>query len=798
MNINDDKFNNLRLQFENSTQTKIVMMSGEKGLGKTEVINRFIKDKHQVVKVNSLYNSTYALEPIIQGINLYNEKTNKSFFSDKHYLKFNNNLNFNEEVSKMLIDICSKNRMIIVFESINNYSIDLLLFTRQLIRGLYNNCADMNVFILIEIDSDDVKDVLHTDIIDSFYSITPNLNFINFKRFNNVILEEYFLKTFDSNIEIEDADLNYIISSSFGNLMYLTIIINYLKQMDVITLNKNGWKCKSVEKGSFIQILKKNILSRYDKLEPSLKAIIQKSSIVGFEFDQKILLTIFKIIKANEYLSQIEKASKLIIENNYGGYHFENYEVYSSINSFIQEDDKIQWNSILAQYYEEKLKKNIQISDELRFNIGYGNYLYKAAMHYEKGMNFYKALNFYLRLQTFYKNIMDYNSSLEIIEKVTELNDMLDQDNQISYMMVFQKSEINNLMGNFNNAYLGYMQVLDNYGYLLDSDETNNINYQIAFCLYMNGNFKDSLNNLLLLKNKIENCKQNTPLLYKIYSLISSIYDEMGEYDESTKHYNWSVQQCKNNGLEKEYYIQLRKSSMVIDIKIAEPLMLTAANYFKETRDIKEYAKTLHNLGTDNIYKGDFESASNYIKESISVFKTYGSRDIHCSLNTMGIIEFIYNNDPVKALQYFSEAFSNDYEDYSKVTIWVNMAACYRETGDFEKAREVNEKIENCLNKEINNIINDFEVYQGISKGLYFQMIGDSLSARENFQKCIGKKNIRDRYLKLASLYLRDNLIAKNVVIPEILTKNCNIISEELVEFYYKKQTFFCTLRFYE
>lgn len=138
---------------------------------------------------------------------------------------------------------------------------------------------------------------------------------------------------------MEKKERKYIIKSSFGNIMHLFIIINYLKQEGYIHFDGIKWICDQLPNGILNQSIEEYIKHRYNRLNNDLKILLQKSSLLGPEFYSNQLQKTFNLVRVDEELSRIEKLSSLIQKNdNYdkNKYLFETEEVCNNIQNLIR------------------------------------------------------------------------------------------------------------------------------------------------------------------------------------------------------------------------------------------------------------------------------------------------------------------------------------------------------------------------------------------------------------------------------------------------------------------------------
>ena len=108
------------------------------------------------------------------------------------------------------------------------------------------------------------------------------------------------------------------------------------------------------------------------------------------------------------------------------------------------------------------------------------------------------------------------------------------------------------------------------------------ISYFYADSLYFIGKVSKAQDILLTLKEELKS-DHNNKLLFRVLSELATTYGFFREYGSAREYFSYSVNQCRSTGLEDDYFIQLRKSSMFWELKLTVPLMEQAAEYFEKT-----------------------------------------------------------------------------------------------------------------------------------------------------------------------------------------------------------------------
>lgn len=749
MQFNNENLNSLKEIYNTMTQSKLAIVLGEKGIGKSEIINRFLRNCENVINISPIYKSAYLLQPIADALNVYSVRHNCELNAYVDLKDFN----YSEHILDLMFSICNNNpKTVICFEKINQYiEYDFLLYVKQIISNLVVINSTLQTFIILTIDTDDIKDPMNTKFIDTFYSLTTDIEFIKFKKVNDDILKAYILEVFDNNIIISEENLHYIIKSSFGNPTYLKIIINYLKQEELISRQNGIWICSNFEKGIFALILRDHIINRYESLDEDLKKILKQSSVIGSEIEKKLLIKPFDIIDADRKLKQIENISRLLLGKENDKYTFENDEVHFSIAKLVPDSEKREWNDILARYYEQKLNKE-NTREYFNAVTQLISSTHRVAYHYEEAKNVAAALYHYLRLLPLYEDIMDYTTLLKAILKIKKFNEILCDDEDLNSILAILEANSLMCLGKYSNAIVAFEFYINECKSILDENAENELIYSIAYCNYNNSDSLKALKMLLDLKNKLKRKDRKSRLFIKTLSLISSAYDLQEKNEKAIRYFNWTMDQAYKLDLEDEYYAQLRKANMVLDGDLALPMIKNAIEYFESKQNNKEAAKAMHNYGNELLYYLNYSDAEIFLKKSADIFKSYHTNDIRCPLNSLGIIEFLNGANYKDSLKVFQTLQNTENEVFSQITIMTNIASCYRMLKRYNECFDMLGRCSSIIIKNTKENIPLLNLYLEINIGLYYKELLQYGKALESFKKAFEISSMPELYKKLAAV----------------------------------------------
>ena len=754
-------------------RNSLTFVIGEKGVGKSYFIHNYYKQEKNILYIREQSFKSYFLEPIVFAIEEFYNSTYAGHES----------INMPDNIRRELLEICKKDNIIIYFESFDSYQEDMAKFCISFFQSFLDN-DKYSAFILIELDNDfSSKD---KSILDKLYSLTVNTNFIKFKRKTKEELFEIISKIFNNQLQIDEKEKKYIIKSSFGNISYLFIIINYLKQEGYIYFSGDGWICKKLPKGILNKTVEDYIKHRYERLNDDLKITLQKSSLLGIEFSSVQLKDTFNILKAEEELTMIENISSLIQKNNIynvGKFNFETEEVCNNIQSLIPEHEKKLWNKMLAQYYEVQYKKSGQNLIKRLENCC------RLAIYYRNCVDIQKSVLFCTRAIRYSIYLLDYKHALELIFTIKHIPEI--KFNYISLYSEIIKWEVYcyHELGKYSDAANLCVKILKNYTYT--NNEQMEISYLYADSLYFIGEVDMALNELLKLKDKLQLSDANR-LRYKVLSQLATVYAFYRDYGKAREYFSYSVNQCYKSGLDYDYNVQLRKSSMFWDLQLTIPLMKQAANYFEEKKNFQEIAKIYHNIGTDLLYLGNGDEAIGYLNQSLDAFQKYGSDEIHYTYNCIGVYYATYKLDFEKAILYFNKALSFKPVLFSEMVLNINIASCLKALNDDKSSHAF---LNNALDiqKILGTNIPSYMLYILINLGIFAKIDGRLNESEYYFKKSLDYK-LNKNQLYLVGKNLLDILPYSDNVISEYATYNV----DPLYDIYYKNNICLSTLRFWE
>lgn len=779
--INEDKLEAIKDIFLRQTKTHAVVVYGEKGMGKRSCLQYFLHEKKELIKISPDFENRFHLEPVIYALNL-----------DMNCLEQDSDLSLEAQVKREFFAICKNKPTIIYIEQFHRFDAHTSSFLLETAKALLSRYSDFQTFVIFELDVDENKDLLT-----SLYELpASHTNFICFDKVSSDNLKCYFFDVLGG-IDISEENLAYILDSSFGNIMYLNIAVNYLKGEQYIRFENGKYICDELPSRVLADVLKEFIMQRYNRLDNILKEVLSKSSIIGNVFNAEQLSKPFQIINAEDMLRKIGKISQLIIQPNDISYSFENDDVYHFIKSNISAELQKEWHGVLANYYEKLLKK-VQGRKTLRSIDWEIATLYSIAKHYKYAQNYDTAIIYYIELISKYERISDYIHELDAIENIKDMLEYVDLDKLSLDALEFDifKAEAGcyRNMGDFLKAYKTYEECLSYFSMGELSEQTADLRYQQSYCLYMSGEVESALKILNHMKEDFEKRGINNEPYIKILSLLASYCDVTGDVKSQENYYKKAVDFYKSNQDEIAYYVLLRMASMVFPEEIAIEMEKTAEDFFRKRHLIRYLAETLHNIATDSLYIDKLENVPELINESIELFDSFGSLAVHYPFNTKGILKMVLDNDYESAIAIFEQALQYEMEAYSKIAIRTNILNCMNMLDKSDEALKQLKLIDELIKIQEPQSIPTYAIYQNLNWAFYYYHT-------KNYKKCLQRLDACSKlnYMEPRFKYIYKMLTFKTKKAMGLKTRNmAGTAPKKVHKKCLEKGFYFTTLRFYE
>ena len=541
---------------------------------------------------------------------------------------------------------------------------------------------------------------------------------------------------------------------------------------------------------------KEIIQTRYNNLEPTLKEALKKASILGVNFDALIIQNALSLDMAAQLMHQIEQISRLIsqVDINESIFEFINTETHRMIESYISDNNKIAWNFAIAVYYETQLIDTLLLFSDLKFC----EYAICAALYYERAQRYDKALSLYIKTiptlmnQDFFRKSLDIiDKSQKLIIKLKNISEMIQiklqywtyQCNYALYDMKeglksFQNYRRKVNINDLENIRADYCEAI----MLYDADQTN-IAYKLAKDCY------DKLN-----KIKKPN-KDEVQLKIQVTTLLCTI-EETLLFKMYENHFEEALYLAKQNNYLDIYYSLLRISGIVYSGEKCIKSLNDAAAYFSKQNKL-EYAMTLHNLASEQIFNNAPNKSLINFKQSYDIFSDCGHNGVVSVRNGLSIYYSIYKREYALALDYIYN-FSTDYnEDFLLLAICYNLITLFRKLGKIVEAEKYLQKA-NSINQRSHNRYPYFTRFLYAQEG-YLAYEHRKFEKAWDCFKAFFYHDYQDRIEYSISIAITMSELAKkfNRPLPKDIYET-SIIPNKLAKQFAKEKLIFCEVLFWE
>lgn len=762
MILYQNKYKELKEFVDNSIDRfASIIVTGDYGKGKSTIIQQVIEgvcrpllSVCQYPGMNTAYEALFS--SVFQKLEEYN-------YDIKN---INKEISHREYVKQLFITICRQTpNIVVVFQDMKDYDHILIELIRECIN--YFKMHKITCCIIMEFSTDNLctaqeeclticKDICMEDV---------NLNNTTNARFR-----DYFADLLKGRNQIDEEQMDSVITEAFFNPALIKKMVRYFVDVGIFYEQDGCWFSDEPDFHLTAKLFEEHISHRYEKLDDVLKATLNKASIIGYEFDVKLLSQPLGIIKAEDDLRRIERLSRLISHTE-NRYQFENNTVYNIINDKMNASEKKALHHLLAEYLYEKITEYQRTDSSKILHI-----LLIIKQHYLEAENLEMALHIcgcYIQRAFQERN---YDAALAGIKEYLEVSagKYPFAEQQLLYL------EINTYMilGNFAEAYrcLGkinvqYLPIGSNYW----------IDYMKSFCLFNNGDTAEAQKIAEHLAEKLDSgCIIDEFLMLKLDIFMAGMYHHFGNIRNANRRYEQGIAIAEGKkSYSKEYNYLLSISNMFLTNELAIPQILKSMDYFRENQLMISYSKGANNVAINYIYEGDFETAAKHLEDSRQIFDSICSSSIHYPLNNLGTV-YAHKGAYEEALSLFTQAQNYQIDAFSFLWISMNIANCVRKLGDLKKAETILLEVENKIASLTESTLLLKRNFL-ISKGLLDWDRDDFPSAYSHWEQALEIELTllhNDTYPIYISKLLLSVCEKTNKILPQIAVPYCNSFTD--------------------
>lgn len=480
-----------------------------------------------------------------------------------------------------------------------------------------------------------------------------------------------------------------------------------------------------------IRLLSENIKNRLSAFKERDKNIIQKTSAIGFQFNTEFIEACFNIAQIDAILLGImnydQQLYKKIKENTFS---FFNQDTRNCIYGLLTEEQRINLNMQIADYCVKKSYEFIDIIEKINFiNLAY--------VHLKETNDKKSIYTTGCKLLKLYEIIDD---SAHIVELCRELPDFGDKDERYFILTYFAYAL--STLDKFKEANATIDKIKKHDSSLCRASTLLYFDLNYIKNLYLSSAEPNAHNKILKLEKISKKCGDNV-FLTQLYSLLTSIYDNIGEYTKSVKSEKQAyfyANKCRNRLYLNQLYLksQINKIGSIVANNLKE-----AKKYFTKTRDYDLLAQANHNYGTEMIFVNELKLAQKPLLSAYIYYKNKGSVWSVYPLNNLAVLD-ILNHKYDLAIKKLSKPFPCGTELFSFITVLCNKLVCYLKIGAIATAEKIyNDILDKMLLAKDESDSCYLKFYVNLMKGLIFYHKGDSEKAENVFIKI----NIPEKFL---------------------------------------------------
>ncbi|NMB99259.1 MAG: tetratricopeptide repeat protein [Thermoanaerobaculaceae bacterium] len=786
----EDEISKLKSLLKRSSNE--IVVSGEAGIGKSELIRNVIQDigfgKYSFSFINipfSLSSTYYVAQNIIEivfkkiGIDASKIGVYEDFFPDKIDFLPLLNLIFGRTVKENRVtkSLSAEQRV----ETLAEIYSELLDKTSQKLTE--------KLVVVVEdfyrISNED-KEFL-SKVLERLSS--SRINFVFVSRKNEKLSQkskivflngfskhevELYAKKFLKNSSVPLDLVEFLYERSSGNPFYLKEILSMLKEKKIVSLSRDNFVIFNPQEAySLSRSLEEIILMRIDSLQSIEKNLLKIASCFGEFFETDKLSNIFvPKLTENEIREKFSKMNYLgIVKNSERGFQFSKNLLRDTLYNSILVSNKRNIHRQIGELFEKEKKKE-EYSETLSFHFGVGE-VYDKAFDY----SLIAARRAYLQ-QLYFKAQKFYSLSIEYGEKIGK---KIEEIELLNYL----KSLIATSEYDRAEKIIEILRKSDDFDINLKSQ------YYFITILDNKGEYEREFNESTKLIEKAQEEGRSEIIVLAFKYAISALI-RLGKYDDALKWTEDGLKKILEYNREEElpdFYILIGSALYSKgDYKKAANYYSIAEEYAEETKNYEVAIRSYYGLANCHLAVKEPEKALEYGEKALEIAKKLGSRINILGAGTTIALCLIESQREEQALEILKSLISlaeNTKVSYSILSFYNQLGLIYYNSKEilialkyFKKTLSI-AKMLNNIQGIIFNTYNISDIFREIGqkerakKGLLKIIKNYADSTDINFLKRIGKE-----FLELAKDEKEKQKFFKILINCANRLKNSNLFDE--------------------
>ena len=445
-------------------------------------------------------------------------------------------------------------------------------------------------------------------------------------------------------LEIPEDFRNQIVNRAAGVPFYIEEILRMLIDKQIFVFDDGRWVFTSNEDME-LEVpdnLQDLILTRFDRLEPVQRSILQTASVIGRQFNSGLLNGVMQFGKGKQLeqalSSLVDKAFILpVAEQGDGGYLFRHVLTSDAVYRTLLRQERNKLHGIVAetleQFYADRLESQVEV----------------LAGHYLRSIHLDKALHYHILAGS--KSARDYANlqARKYFEEARDLLSKVDHSAEQAMEIWTGLGDVLVFIGEYDNARECYQEALEINMVSQVSPESqpqNVIHRKIAVTYERQGDFDQALDHLNLASKALESADIPSPeARAQILNDTGWIYFLRGNFDEAQD----ALQSALDLVEESDQYsivasIHNRLGAVAYQLREYKQ----AAKYVKRSLELRRTlgdlsgeARLYNNLGLLGLMSGDLLEAEKNFNQSIQLLEKVGDTEGIALANiNLGLVKF--------------------------------------------------------------------------------------------------------------------------------------------------------------
>ncbi len=441
------------------------------------------------------------------------------FISDMERMNHTEMLSMNEEIFSSIKSLityeCKNSTFVLIFEEFNKAD----EMSRYLITYLTSELKNEPVvFVLVNAPK---------DIVSRIMVPVTRINLGPLSREATADLALHLLKNAD------DRLIEFLYNSSGGNPLFTIEAIRNTKRTKFITQVDGRWVLHKEQKLPFLDDLYGVVMSTIDSLPAEFRLIVDCASVIGYNFNYRILEGLFPTMNLKERLRYLVEEGYILVakEGRDPSYIFRHNLMKDAAYTVLPVKKRKEIHHLVASLYEDLYADQLA---EYYENVGHH---YRSCDRYGKAAHYFslagdKAKNLYALDQA----VKYYNDVIALAKRKTA-----HIGNDVARHVLLHLADIHEIRGDVDKLEKAATEGLQYAQSAKDVRDTVNFMERQAVAFLLTNRLSEAEQQFL---DGIEQCdEQMTDLQSVLYSDLGAVYQCTYEYEKSILNYNlsWNI-----------------------------------------------------------------------------------------------------------------------------------------------------------------------------------------------------------------------------------------------------------------